>query len=247
MIHIDVDEFLSVVPRKKSKDSRKTREQKYQDRGQGYDQGQGDVDLADMADRYFLRHPLTPAISFSPVHMLSCPRRDQAEGAASSSQSLPLPRVASWRYGNLSDRSIHNGKLLLRTDAVASFFVHYISSLEDVPTANDSSSSSASPGRWEAVFRVPIKFAALLHYKTPSHVSGSIFGQLLPLQPVRPGSDPPPCKDAVKLISYPEFLARGGAALRALSDYSFEHLAITKGDLETLIGRFRKRMKDSMT
>jgi hypothetical protein len=129
MLHIDVDEFLSVIPR-----SRRSRT----------------VDLAKMADKYFLRHPTIPALSFAPIHMYHCPRLNVQR----PSELVQLPRVHTWNHGNLSDRSIHNGKLLMRTEAVGGFFVHYITMLEDYPRNESHPNRSWNP----SPYRVPITF-----------------------------------------------------------------------------------------
>lgn len=215
MLHIDVDEFLSVIPR-----SRRSRTEKQQ----------GSVDLAKMADKYFLRHPTIPALSFAPIHMHHCPRLN----VQGPSELIQLPRVHTWNHGNLSDRSIHNGKLLMRTEAVGGFFVHYITMLEDYPRNESHPNRSWNP----SPYRVPIKFAALLHYKVPAHVSGSIYGQLLPLR----NTENATCRAAARVMSYRESRARGGPELKLLSDYAFEHLALSQEATNILFRRYQNRM-----
>lgn len=211
MLHIDVDEFLSVIPRNRRSITAEI---------------PGPVDLAKMADKYFLRHPTIPALSFAPIHMHRC-----VQGPVELAHQPP--RVHTWNHGNLSDRSIHNGKLLMRTEAVGGFFVHYITMLEDYPR-----NESHPNRRWNRLpYRVPIKFAALLHYKVPAHVSGSIYGQLLPLRNTENAS----CRTAARLRSYREHRARGGPELKLLSDYAFEHLALSEEATHTLFRRYRNR------
>ena len=220
MLHIDEDEFLSIIPQ-----HRRSRSGVYN----------GSIDLARMADKYFQRHPAIPALSFAPIHMHRCPHLDVATPLENRSWSTRLPRVHAWKHGFLSDRSIHNGKLLMRTEAVGGFFVHYITMLEDF------SRNERYPDRrrWNRLpFRVPVKFAAILHYKVPAHVSGSIYGQVLPMR----NSENASCRAATRLMSYQESLARGGPELKSKSDYDFEHLALPDSVTNLLLQRFQNRM-----
>mmetsp|Transcript_30717 Transcript_30717/g.44063 ORF Transcript_30717/g.44063 Transcript_30717/m.44063 type:complete len:483 (-) Transcript_30717:508-1956(-) len=109
LLHLDVDEFLAVTPRP----SRRPH---------------SPGDLAALADKFFQHHLTTPALIFSPVQMYHCSNRSRHSTASAASD---LPRIHRWRHANLTDRSLHNTKLLMRSIAVAAFFVHYVSALED--------------------------------------------------------------------------------------------------------------------
>ena len=76
-----------------------------------------------------------------------------------------LPRVHKWRYGRLNELSDHNGKLIMRTDSVKMFFVHYITEVEKTV-------------KQKKAVRLPLEEVTLLHYKESAD---SIFGESLPL------------------------------------------------------------------
>ena len=73
----------------------------------------------------------------------------------------PLPRLKSW---NVYDNGlIWEGKQVMRTEAVRSFFIHYILTTED---SWKGSKDHVLPESYEA---------ALNHYRLPGFLSGSIY------------------------------------------------------------------------
>jgi hypothetical protein len=121
--------------------------------------------LHDLADGIFDLFPKAPALSFLPVFMHYS--RNNGPDNSMSRKRMKLPRLGNWTEAGGS-RPFEK-KMLLRTDAVLMFFVHYISAWE--------------PGNWEPKNSIilPIEYATLLHFKESSFSSGSIFGSVLPM------------------------------------------------------------------
>jgi hypothetical protein len=171
MLHIDEDEFVSIPhacttpSRRRQRKARKGRKER-------------DSALFAFAESFFSAHPSIAALSLSPMLMHSCPSRHPRSGEVNQSNQVRsglLPRVDRWNYGSFSDFSPHNGKLIMRTDAVRMFFAHYL-----IEMMNSSLGGSL---RGESVtWKIPPPLALLLHYKKPGFLSGNIFGEVLPFR-----------------------------------------------------------------
>jgi hypothetical protein len=109
-----------------------------------------------VADALFQKYTDKPAIRFHPVCFYKCHPPLKSVHI--------LPRVETWYEGKLEYD--YNSKMIMRTDAVIQYFVHYVLDVED---KND----------WKPdTYIVPSpKHAAMFHYKD----AGSIWGNRLPL------------------------------------------------------------------
>lgn len=102
-----------------------------------------------MAKTIFERNPAAVALRLAPVdkyHCLTLPdNRDPNKRFHTE-----LPRLGKWRHGFLGDPA--NGKMIMRTDRVVMFFVHYVTVVEDGWKTDD-------------VVRISRTYASTLHYK----------------------------------------------------------------------------------
>jgi hypothetical protein len=122
--------------------------------------------LANIVLSAFKKHPMAPALYFRPVQMTSCLSR---HNETSVQFKNILPRLGSKaQFGDLGVR--YEGKLVMRTDAVEMFHVHYITQLNHLARQSGKSYLTVHPSR-----------AAIFHYKLPFTESGNIFGEVLPL------------------------------------------------------------------
>lgn len=145
--------------------------------------------LGAYADLVFSMQPKAPAIKLGPIEHTPCglgqqqidknladsmlsrthstsqsPAHAQSQSA---STSVRLPRLDMWDPAHI--HFAFEGKLIMRTEAVAAFHVHFITSLE------------AGPWRMTHLVQPPISEAALLHYRPPPQLSRDIYGAVLPI------------------------------------------------------------------
>jgi len=115
IIHIDTDEFIALnpnssVPNHNNKDAIKDDK---------------DLTLTAFADNAFIRFPNVPALSLRPIMMSYCPHLKETNTPYYSKQyGYILPRLGRWQQGYHG--TLHEGKLIMRTDLVDNFFVHYV-------------------------------------------------------------------------------------------------------------------------
>ena len=165
MVHIDDDEFIvmnsSLANPKVSKHRGSRKRRKF--RGALYK----------YAKKLFLQNPEAAAIQFSPIGKYNCPsgeflgEKEDMTGILNGSEIIRLkervlPRIG--RYLVSQNMSQFESKLLMRTDAVRMFFIHYLSQLE-------------VPYKSYVPIVVDVKEAVLLHYKTAPIITGDIWGQ----------------------------------------------------------------------
>lgn len=178
MLHVDDDEFFMFTHGKNPLWGRRARS------------------LVDVADEIFRRHPRAPAIRVAPMDKFNCPSMEEAAARIRKSLSgspaglniffphlgggtvvVPAvwkapadyapPRVGRWQYSFRGEGA--NSKMIMRTDAVIAFFVHYLTLVEEGFSAAD----VVTPRR---------RLMAIWHYKTPWEISGNIFGHKIPFQ-----------------------------------------------------------------
>jgi hypothetical protein len=117
----------------------------------------------------YKKRPDTPAIYIKPIDMLQCPLRDEREGLSHlRDDTNALPRLNHYPYGYISP---HNGKLIIRTDFVGLFYVHYVTVLDGLPEY-----ASANGEANDRTLISKARYIALMHFKPPPHISGDIFG-----------------------------------------------------------------------
>jgi len=87
---------------------------------------------------------------------------------ASSPSMHALPRLAVWRHGKRGQQ--YEGKMLLRTDMVRMFFVHYVTQLE--PSFDFAKHKP---------FDLPWDKASVLHYRVPIQISKAPWGSPIPI------------------------------------------------------------------
>ena len=159
MMHIDDDEFVAmnsslVRPRSKNRGRKANKRLKF--RGA----------LFDYANRMFLMNPHAAAIHIRPVGKYNCPSAElfgKKKIEVSSGLEVPkLPRIGKHLVSRLIPS--YESKLLMRTDAVRMFYIHYISQLEEPY-------NSYSP------VEIDNKDVVLLHYKIAPRVTGIIWGE----------------------------------------------------------------------
>jgi hypothetical protein len=78
-------------------------------------------------------------------------------------------RLGRWPYGE--KHAYSEGKLIMRTDAVAMYFVHYVTVIE----TND-----LGKKLYRGTLHLPLSRAAVLHYRQPASESGVIWGTRIP-------------------------------------------------------------------
>ena len=160
MAHVDDDEFLSF----KSKNDF---------------WGRRMTSLYDLVSAISTKLPHTSALYFRPIIITHCPNntnRHRAHPAVRDRKSEVLPRFGRWQAARLGPE--WEGKLIMRTDAVGMYNVHYVTLMEK--------------GAWNPnPLAMPLEAAAMLHYKLAPESSGSIYGASLPF---RLGALPHDCK-----------------------------------------------------
>jgi hypothetical protein len=165
MLHIDDDEFLAYSADKMSS---------------ALGSELADQNLVNLADAIFRYHPKAAAIRFEPVMFMPCAILPMSISYNSSNALLPeyhsssagFPRLNRWKISEPGDA--FEAKLLMRTDAVGMFFVHFISMLEPGPWRKDEDKATAS---------YPLTHLAMLHYKYPPSLTDNILEEQLPLTP----------------------------------------------------------------
>ena len=84
-----------------------------------------------------------------------------------------LPRLDKWVYNDIWRGNQHEGKLLMRTDAVRNFYAHFVTQLEP---------SRSGSQRWASIREDPSSFyvnrsiAVLMHYKLNPKMTKDIWG-----------------------------------------------------------------------
>lgn len=138
--HIDEDEFYAFSRNRNNTDWASTKS------------------ITGMADALFKKNPEKAAIRFYPLCFYQC--------HASIKTHAILPRVETWWQGKLEN--IYESKMIMRTDAVIQFFVHYVLDVEN--------KNEWLPDPDSYILPTP-KHAVLFHYKE----QGTIWGNRIPL------------------------------------------------------------------
>ena len=132
-----------------------------------------------LADRAFARFRYSSALSLRPIMLAYCPHRTDYttpyyHGLKSTNDGFALPRLGKWQHGNHG--TFHEGKLIMRSDMVDNFFVHYVSqrtAQRIVPAGNNGESQEQQEARKkraiaeeekEMLYLFP-KRAVLYHFK----------------------------------------------------------------------------------
>jgi hypothetical protein len=160
MIHVDDDEFLAFSGQRLETNSSGS--------------------LYDVAEVVFESNPAAAAVRFEPVLFWPCNTTGNIERLPHNAieapnhnirhveRPSPLPRLGvwdlSWRYEK------HEAKLLMRTDAVGMFFVHYISLIEP--------GWESSPER--TTVTLDLMQGAVFHYKYPASLANTLSDGQLP-------------------------------------------------------------------
>jgi hypothetical protein len=177
MSHIDEDEFLSFSGMKVGNELKLS---------------SSPHNLVAVSDALFHAHPEQVAIRFEPILFLPCnstPGREQVLynaieyppdirfnlllNSANSMIPTPLPRVGVWDVSRVSPRK-HECKLIMRTDAVGMYLVHFVSMTEH----------GTWTGRYQRLddvgITLPVTHLALLHYKCPTSLAKKILEGQIP-------------------------------------------------------------------
>jgi len=125
MIHIDTDEFLAVNPSGSTPNETNSHPIKLEETIT-------QKNLTTFADNAFIRFPNAPALNLRPIMVSYCPHLSETNTPYYRNQSVSssdkngyiLPRLGRWQQGYHG--TLHEGKLIMRTDMVDNFFVHYI-------------------------------------------------------------------------------------------------------------------------
>ena len=156
MMHIDDDEFVTINSSIATSTKKKRPGRRLKFKGALYE----------YANLMFLSNPHAAAISFRPVGKYNCPSAEYVgkKGIAnhdSNSHKSVLPRIGV----NLVSALMvpFESKLLMRTDAVRMFFIHYLTQLE-------------FPYKSYVPVVADLNEAALLHFKVAPIFSGNIWG-----------------------------------------------------------------------
>ena len=161
MAHVDDDEFLSFNFGK-------------------YFWGRRMTSLYDLVSTISSKRPQTKAVYFKPIIIMDCPTLFQFNRVVRGRVSEVLPRFGRWQAARLGPE--WEGKLIMRTDAVGMFFVHYITLRERMLRQSKGDGRRIrDPDLDPAPYSLPVDAAAMLHYKTVPEVSGSIYGAYLPI------------------------------------------------------------------
>lgn len=221
LIHIDMDEFIFINGYSLSSNRRSDQQQ--QRKGNDSSTSQ----LMKYLRAVYKKRPDTPAIYIKPIDMLQCPMRDEREGLPHlRDDSNALPRLNHYSYGYISP---HNGKLIIRTDFVGLFYVHYVTVLDGLPEY-----ASANGEANDRTLISKARYIALMHFKPPPHVSGDIFGtNIVNLQL----KESKLCSDA--------FTKRllGDAATAQITDPDyFQHHLLSSRDILLLSEAYKRRI-----
>ena len=150
MAHVDDDEFLSFNFAKSFKGKRLT-------------------SLTELIAEYEHRYSNLSALYFMPINIIPCQFNGPVDYVTNrSGNHTSLPRFGRWRGARTGVD--YEGKMIMRTEAIGMFYVHYITLREE--------------GSWNySAFVLPYSVGAMLHYRLPPELSGSISGALLPMHP----------------------------------------------------------------
>ena len=114
--------------------------------------------LTALAESLFEKYPNKSAIRFHPVCFYQC--------SPPIKNHVILPRIDTWYQGKLFND--YESKMIMRTDAVIQYFVHYVIDVENRNGWQHDPNSYITPSP---------KHAILFHYKD----QGSIWGNRIPL------------------------------------------------------------------
>jgi hypothetical protein len=229
MASIDTDEFFILKTNQK-------------------DDGRGN--LVSLVNKVFEKHPNAPAVNFRPILMdqcnnlvifetrfiiASCKKLNMSKSKLSNNSScFSLPRIGRWQHGRLGPRS--DGKMIMRTDMVDNFFVHYVTQLSNSP--------ETSANAHTETFYLRQNHAALLHFKDKKF---SIFGQtIIPNDPRNSTT-----------IEIEDNLTNCNVAKVVTLDFDNKHISdslisneqainhgLTSDHIDLLVNNFEKRLKD---
>ena len=195
MVHIDDDEFIvmnsSLANPKSTNNSGSRKKRKFQGA------------LYEYANRIFLQNPKSAAIRFSPIGKYHCPSVEFLgekehmtqvlnESESSRLQKSILPRIG--KYLVSQKQSVFESKLLMKTDAVRMFFIHYLSQLE-------------APYKSYDPIVIDMREVVILHYKIAPIITGDIWGQQL-INRKWP-KESRPCNDFKRSGGYKENIKNG--------------------------------------
>jgi hypothetical protein len=113
--------------------------------------------LVTIADDIFYNNPNYPAIKFELFNVYNCKSILQKKSN--------FPRLGNWNFGAFGVP--FEGKLLMRTSKVISYFIHYLIEVENKNEIRNIYST----------FRL-----SLYHYKIPPELSGNIYGAVIPIR-----------------------------------------------------------------
>jgi hypothetical protein len=142
--------------------------------------------LTDLADMVFDRNPRAAALRFNPVQYMPCninPKQEYVHNnvfenengfwhlfmSPATVSSTPLPRLGVWDQPYRAPP--HEGKMIMRTEAVGMFFVHFISLLEYGPWRLPETEP----------LPLPLDVATMLHYRYPYQWSRQALEGGLPI------------------------------------------------------------------
>jgi hypothetical protein len=121
--------------------------------------------LSELVELLAQETPLAPAFYFQPLCVEDCASCPDTRSASYNPLTHMLPRYGKWNKGHFCPD--WEGKLIMRTDAIGMFFTHYITLREK--------------GEWaREPVKIPRDHAAVLHYKIPNDITGSVYGSTLP-------------------------------------------------------------------
>lgn len=144
--------------------------------------------LSELSDILFRRFPKSAAIRFEPITFFPCNVSKGIELMINNTfnyshlnlvndiqhyQSTPLPRLGVWDLSEPFDK--FECKMIMRTDAVGMFAVHFISLLEFGPWRSPKKSTKPD-------ITLPLNALALLHYKYPYQLANVVLEGLQPIK-----------------------------------------------------------------
>lgn len=121
--------------------------------------------LLDLVELLSQQTPEAPAYYFQPLCVDDCSICPDTTAVAYHPLTSMLPRYGKWNKAHFCPD--WEGKLIMRTAAIGMFFTHYI-------TLREEGSWSREP------VKIPRDHAAVLHYKVPNDITGSVYGSTLP-------------------------------------------------------------------
>jgi hypothetical protein len=145
MVHIDDDEFIALNRSKKSKSP-------------------SGGSLLQFVDEMFFKYPNKIAIGFRQVSKIHCPTKIKGKQPDIQRTSLLLPRIGRWQHTECGSKV--EQKLIMKTDSVRMFYIHYLSQVE----------SRLGDSNKHTILLANMTDAVLLHYRVPPDISGDIFG-----------------------------------------------------------------------